>query len=331
MIKDVNVIISRETASLTQAGFGMPLILSTNANVEYKEYTTLAQVAEDYPETTEAYKMANRIFAQSPHPSKLAMYGISYGGSNTSELIQALNQLVDTKNDWYFLLCDQQGIEEITALSNWIDSQKKLYFASTSSLTLASVLESERSVLIYHHEPKSYPDAGWVGKCASELPGTITWKFKNITGVGAANIGVTALQQLHKDGGNSYLRKLGLLQTSEGLTTSGEYIDIIRAQDFIEARMVEEVSMALFSNKIPYDNSGIAILVDKVENVLKLATPQGIIALDEDGRGMWKVKAVRREDIPVNDIANRIYNGISWEATVAGAIHNTTIRGTLTY
>ncbi len=331
MIKDVNVIISRETASLTQTGFGMPLILATHGAVDYKEYTELAQVAEDYAEATEAYKMANRIFAQSPHPEKIAMRGVSYGGSETSELIAALNQLVEVKNDWYFLLSDQQGEEEITALSQWVDGQKKLYFAATDSLSLPQTLESERTVLIYHHEPKSYPDAGWVGKCAPEIPGAITWKFKNMTGVGAANIGITDLQQLHTDGGNSYVRKLGLLQTSEGLTTSGEYIDIIRSQDFIEARMVEEVSMALFSNKIPYDNSGIAVLVDKVENVLKLATAQGIVALDADGRGMWRVNAVSREETPVNDVANRIYNGISWGATVAGAIHNTTIRGTLTY
>jgi hypothetical protein len=331
MIKDVEVIVSRETAALTQAGFGLPFILATHGAVPYAEYTDLSSVAEDYAESTEGYKMAARLFGQSPRPAKIAMAGVEYD-DQPNTLVQALNELVETHNDWYFLLTDRQDDEAITALANWIDSQRKLYFVSTDNAQLAAQLESERTVILFHHQPRSYPAEGWVGVCAPELPGAITWKFKTINGVQAAEIKVSEMNQLHDQGGNSYVRKLGVLQTSEGKVTSGEYIDVIRSQDFIEARLTEQVSRLLFTQKkVPYDNSGIALIVAECEQVLKTATNQGIIARDEDGNGMWSVTAPRREEIPTNDIANRKLDGVMAEATLAGAIHQATIRVTLKY
>lgn len=331
MITDVEVIVTRETQPMTQAGFGMPLILATNGKKEYAEYTNIADVADDYPETTAAYQIASRVFGQSPSPSRIAIVGVEYE-DDPLELTTVLNDLVQTNDDWYFLLCDQQEDAVITALSGWVDTQKKLYFASTDNLNLAADLESENTVIMYHDDPTQYPAEGWVGRCAPELPGSITWKFKTINGVSAANIKAGELAQLHEDGGNSYVRKLGVLQTSEGLVTSGEYIDVIRSQHFIEARLVEEV-MRLFINsgKVPYDNSGIAMVVAACESVMKQATTQGIIARDDDGNGLWTVTAPRREDIPASDIAARKLDGVVIEATLAGAIHSATIRVTLRY
>lgn len=331
MITDVEVIVTRETQPLTQAGFGMPLITATHAAVPYVEYTSIADVAEDYPETTAAYKIAARVLGQSPRPSRIAMVGVEYDDDPTT-LTTALNDLVQMNNDWYFLLCDQQEDAVITELSGWVDTQKKLYFASTDNLNLAAALESENTVIMYHDDPTQYPAEGWVGRCAPELPGSITWKFKTINGVTAANIKSGELAYLHQEGGNSYVRKLGVLQTSEGLTTSGEYIDVIRSQHFIEARLVEEV-MRLFINsgKVPYDNSGIAQVVAACESVMKQATDQGIIARDDDGNGLWTVTAPRREDVPASDIAARKLDGVVIEATLAGAIHSATIRVTLRY
>lgn len=328
-ILDVEVIVTRETQALTQAGFGLPLIVSADSNKGYAEFTSLSEVSEKYSEETNAYKMANRVFGQSPRPPKIAMFGVDAEGP--SEITAALNELVETKNDWYFLLCDNQAEATIQALSTWVDAQNKLYFATTDDLDVPAGLESERTIIMYHDSDPTVA-AGWVGRCAPELPGSITWKFKTINGVLEADIGVTDLTQLHKDGGNSYVRKLGILQSSEGFVTSGEYIDVMRSQDFIEARLTEQVSRLLFTKKkVPYDNSGIALIIAECETVMKLATNQGIIALDDDGNGMWTIIAPRREDIPTNDIANRKLDNVIVEATLAGAIHNATIRVTLKY
>jgi len=329
LIKDVEVIVTRETAALTQAGFGLPLIVATDVIKDYAEYTELAAVGEDYDENSMAYKMANRVFGQSPRPSKLAMVGV--GATEPTEIVSALNALVEKENDWYFLLCDLQTETVVKALSEWIDAQKKLYFATTDNLDLVKDLESERTAIMYHDTDPTAA-AGWVGRCSPEQPGSITLKFKSINGLQAVNIGVTDLVELHENGGNSYVRKLGILQTSEGKVTSGEYIDVMRSQDFIEARLVEQVSRLLFTKgKVPYDNSGIAMIVAECESVMRQATRQGIVAVDDDGNGLWSVTAPNRADISANQVASRKLDGVVVEATLAGAIHHATIRVTLKY
>lgn len=70
----VNVQVSRQTQGVTQAGFGVPLILGPNApfpNTEIREYTSIAAVAEDFQTSDAEYVMAQKLFSQSPRPEKV--------------------------------------------------------------------------------------------------------------------------------------------------------------------------------------------------------------------------------------------------------------------
>lgn len=331
-IKDVEVIITRETAALTQQGFGLPFILATDGEKEYNEYTGIEEVAADYPAGTNAYKIASRVFGQTPRPSMIAMAGTAYDDISPDSLVTFLNELIETKNDWYYLETDQNTDEVITALSAWIDTQKKLYGVTTQNKDLIKEIESERTFLFYHDDPEAYVAEGLIGKCAPEEPGSITWKFKTVNGVKVANIRNSDVTQLHKDNGNTYLRKYGILQSSEGKVTSGEYIDVMQSQDFLDARLSEEVSRVLFTKKkVPYEGSGIALLVDAATSVLKRSTEQGIILKDDAGNGMWEIDARTRENSLKNDVANRVYDGLKILVPLAGAIHNTTLRITMYY
>lgn len=331
-VQDVVIVITRETAALTQKGFGLPLILATSQAQEYTEYFGLDEVAADFAETTEEYKIANALFSQSPRPEKLAIYGVVYdsGTGVPTDLTAALNQLVGLNDDFYFLLSPEQGEAEINALASWTEAQRKIYFASTDDLTLPGNMEFDRTTLLIGTKPEQYPAEAWVGRCAPELPGAITWKFKNLAGIHDAGLTKIEIGQLHTDGGNSYMRKLGYLQTTEGKVTSGEFIDIIRSQDFVEARLNERISRLLFlSPKVPLDNSGIALVVAEVDAVMKQSTEQGIIARDDDGNGMYEVTAPDREDIDPNTRATRTLPDVRFRFTLAGAIHRVEVRGVI--
>lgn len=70
----VNVQVTRQTAAITQAGFGTPLILGPNAEfaqTEIRTYTTLAAVAEDFATSDAEYVMANKLFSQTPRPERI--------------------------------------------------------------------------------------------------------------------------------------------------------------------------------------------------------------------------------------------------------------------
>lgn len=69
----VQVSITSVASKVTQAGFGVPLILSHSAAwVErVREYSELTAVALDFATTTPEYKAAAAVFSQNPRPPKL--------------------------------------------------------------------------------------------------------------------------------------------------------------------------------------------------------------------------------------------------------------------
>lgn len=333
-MKDFIVNITKLTKPISQQGFGLPLILATNKAHPYTLYNEISELAEDFPVETNAYKIASRIFGQNPAPAQVAVYGLLYDDvtGTPEDLVTALNTLVEVNNDWYFLTCDLNEDAVITALSGWVDTQLKMYFVTSQELTVPATLESERTVVMYHDDADAYVAEGLVSIAATHRPGELTFKFKTVNGVKEAEITATELNQLHEDNGFSYIRKMGVLQTTEGKATSGEYIDIVMGADFLKVRMEEEAAyLAINTLKIPYDNQGISMLMSCADSVLKQGVAQGIILQDEDGNGVYEITVVKREDTSKNDIANRVYNGVRWTAKLAGAIHTGTISGILEY
>src|SRR5690606_33930131 len=109
-----------------------------------KTYLNLGDVVKDFPETTNTYKMAERIFEQNPRPSRIAILGVQYNaGEDTPDvLVDALDE--NKEQDFYFLLCEEQGEDEVIALAQWVKEQKRIYFYSTDNPTIHEGLNSDR-------------------------------------------------------------------------------------------------------------------------------------------------------------------------------------------
>ena len=123
-----------------------------------------------------------------------------------------------------------------------------------------------------------------------------------------------------------YLDYGGTAILSEGVVASGEYADVIIATDWLTARVTENVFQRLANlPKIPYSDVGFAVVESAIREVLAAAVRQGIILDDES----LTVTVPRRVDISANDRANRILPNVTFTATLAGAVHKTMIRGTV--
>ncbi len=73
-IKDIVVVnITRETAKITRTGFGTPLVFGVHSKFaeEYKVYTSLDGVLEDFLVTDEEYLAALALFSQALSPEKI--------------------------------------------------------------------------------------------------------------------------------------------------------------------------------------------------------------------------------------------------------------------
>ena len=98
---DIVVSILRQTAGVTQAGFGTALIL-TNTLHTYEEYSNLSELAGDFATNTTVYAIASALLGQDIQPQKFAVAGISYTEENTigsETLTNSAGNTYDFAND----------------------------------------------------------------------------------------------------------------------------------------------------------------------------------------------------------------------------------------
>jgi hypothetical protein len=254
-----------------------------------------------------------------------------------------LTEIVKTDNDWYGLLADTVDEVFVEAIAAWVESHYKIYFTrsedvdiydSGSTTDIAAVLdtaERERTAVIFNEDNDDYIDGCWMGKGLPYAPGSITYKFKTLSGPAASTtLTGTERQNILNKNCNLYSYIAGVNMMEEGTMASGEFIDIIIGIDYIRARMAENIFGKLVNaKKIPYTDAGIAIIEAEIRAVLENAIKIGIVArAPEEFEGKdYVVEAPKVADISDNDKANRLLPDVTWQARLAGAIHKVIVVG----
>ena len=346
-LKDiVEVNITRQTTSVAVAAFNVPLILSqfaTNkttpkAFTRARVYGSVAEMARDGWTSSDAvYKIANAIFSQNPSVNKIV---VGRKDSNDATVDAALNAIANENNDWYGIVVDQALVSSFADVASWVETAKKFAifwitdvnaYDPSKSTDLASVLKlanRNRSAVVWHATPAGgadYPDAAWMGEGFPYEPGTSTWAYKTLNGVTPDTLLASQETALKNKNCNYYMTVGGVSITQEGKVASGEYIDIIIGTDWIEARLREAVYSALVNNrKIPYDDTGIAMIEGLVKGVLNEAASKGILQADSIA-----VTVPKYADIPQADKLARKLPDVKFSALYQGAIHSVTINGTI--
>ncbi len=245
---------------------------------------------------------------------------------------------LDGNDDWYGVVLDTHGKAEIEALAAAIEQISRVYFASTADADVltsvaddvASELQDSayaRTALLWHEEPHNFPETAWLGKGLPYDPGSITWKFKTLAGVPVSTLTVSEIANVEAKSANYYVEVAGNNITIEGWTSSGEWIDVTRGIDFIEARLKENVFLRLVNSlKVPFTDPGIAVVENEVRGVMDLGISQGIFAADPAPTVTVPLAA----DTDANDRANRLLTPVEFRATLAGAIHAVEIEGIVT-
>lgn len=263
----------------------------------------------------------------------------------TSESFSDALAAVDQAADFYGIATYSHLEADILEVSTYANSNKKIYGYSTSNTTDKTTattaimgqlqdLSADRTFGSWDEESgvaatdaTEYPEAAWFGDRLPSAPGSSTWMFKTLSGISVDSITSTESTNIRNKNGNTYETIGGVNITREGKMASGEYIDVIRGVDWLEARMEERI-YSRFVNlpKIPYTNAGIAVIEAEVRAQIQEGIEAGVI----DGEQGFTVTVPRVSEVSANDRANRILPAITFVAKLAGAIHKATVRGTVT-
>lgn len=269
--------------------------------------------------------------------------GISVALSTSQTFTDALTAVNEEADFYGVAIYSRQEADQLEAAA-WANGNKKIFgYATadsdditTSTLGIIGQMQTlnydrvfgvwDENAGVGQGDATEYPEAAWMGNRLQSNPGSSTWAFKTLSGISVNKMATTQSINVRNKNGNTYETVGGVGITREGKMSSGEYIDIIRGIDWLEARMEERIYSRLVNlDKIPYTNDGIAIIEAEVRAQLQEAVVQGVL----DGEAGFTVTVPRIADISLNDRANRILPDITFEARLAGAIHKTTVKGSV--
>lgn len=251
----------------------------------------------------------------------------------------------DTGDDWYVVCLTRRTTEEkqlqdildvAAAVEAYLDG-KKLYITSIDQATIptsatddiASVLqdaEYERTTIIYSTDEETYPDAAWAGIQLPKVPGSTNWAYQQLNGITIDSLTAAQVSFLDDKNCNYYTHLNGVDQiSSSGKTSEGLYLDFRRGIDELSFAMAASgVTLLTNNEKIPFTDPGIAIAKADMEAKLEARVQTGFIVVNS-----WSVTVPKVADVSAGAKAARSLTGVTFAATLQGAINTIDIVGTL--
>ncbi len=326
MIQDVSVKIE-QVNNFHSFENAVPLLFYgySTSEVPYTICTSIEEVQNNVPENSRILQWANVLFLQENAPQEIAIC-CSLGG--------AINGVSTCLNEnWRQLLICSESEEENTveSIAQFLQTyEDKVLFASIENVEqLSPELNFDRLFLVLDPEMQGAA-AAVVGASSGLAMGGFSYKNLQLNAIDAQNISTEQLEQTHEAGGVVPLEKAGDVVTSEGMATSGEYLDVVDARDIIVSRLVSRTQSLLNQEKkVPYDNRGIAQLEGICLGVLSDAYAEGLIAQKDDGQPDFSVSYASRSQTKAEDRAQRRYVEGRFTFTLAGAVHEAVITGSV--
>lgn len=242
----------------------------------------------------------------------------------------------DLGKTWYALILTSRTTYEITEAALWVESNKRLYIACSGdadiltavTTDIASVLQSknyDKTAILYSGDQANFPEAAWLGGMLPRDPGSATWVFKSLSGIVADELTDTEETNAVSKGATVYISRGGVDNTQNndgGKVSSGEWIDVIRGFDWLEARMEENIySLLVTVPKVPFTDNGIDQVVTQMQEVLELSVSRGVL-------DSYTITRPSAADFSAAQKGTRQLTGIEFTGTLQGAIHKITINGT---
>lgn len=247
-----------------------------------------------------------------------------------------LTAVNNADSQWYALVETSHVSADVQLAAAWVEAAKKIFITSSndtnildsgSTTDLAYILNAagyERTAVLYSATNTTFPEAAWLGKQLPTDPGSTTWKFKTLAGVTFDALTETQSINARNKECNTYESIAGVSMTREGVMASGEFIDIIRGVDWLQATIQENI-FARFVNlpKIPFTDGGIAIIESEVIAAITAGIDSGFIAADPQ----YVISVPLASEVSTANKTARFLPDVEFTAYLAGAIHKTQIDG----
>lgn len=324
-------------------------------------YTSLEAVQADWKEAdNEVVKAATTYYAQKPTPLNF-MVGLRRAADPDATpnpiaaetYSQSLAAIANVDSSFYgvaFDATDNDNSDAVTAVSEWCEASSKVFFNTSNDPNCLSLLSTtdtlsklkaktlSHTISQYSSNIGEYPNVSVAGRAFTvNFEGTnttLTLFMKRGPTITAQKLTKTEKTALEAKNGNAFMTIGGVNVYSESRMADGGWFDTVHGVDWLKNRIQTDVYNLLYqtTTKIPYTDTGVGMVIQKVEQGLRQGVRNGLIAPGNttDGRYLsqgYKITAIPVGEVSSADKGNRIYRGITFEAIGAGALHFVEING----
>ena len=188
----------------------------------------------------------------------------------------------------------------------------------------------DRTMVIHAEDADEYIDGAILARCLAENAGSVTFKFKELSGITTTTLTTTQRNALDDKNANYYhtIASQGFFR--EGKVASGEFADIVIGADWITARIEENVFTKLINaGKVAYTDQGIQLIEGEIRGVLLQAIDRAILAEYSEDEWENAVSVPLASEVSSANKAARLLEDVTFSGTLAGAIHKVTLSGQL--
>ena len=247
----------------------------------------------------------------------------------------ALTAIFNASPAFYSVSIDVDSAANIADVAAWVLANKRIYGASpqytkpadyTAVANALRTANSDRAFsLITRDDPEANGAAGWLGVILAKDPGKATTAYKSVAGLTTDAWTASNLTTLDTDNTNYYVETNAVPMTYPGKTHGGEWIDVTRDVDWLEARLAERLlALQVNNDKVPFTNAGISMIGNEVRGQLAEAEAAGVIDAG------WTVVLPDVSEVSSANRTARNLTGVEFEARLAGAVHTVTVNGRIT-
>lgn len=182
-----------------------------------------------------------------------------------------------------------------------------------------------------------YMNVAWAAKWLSYSSGSETTSFKALSSVYPSKLTGTEMKLLTEKNLNYFITVGNRNIAMNGKTVGGEWADLIRFRDWLKNDMqLRVVNLFITRPKVPYTDSGIALVQNQMIASLKAGQDAGGIAeteFDEFGNEIpgFVTSVPLAASLTASEKASRRLTKCKFKARIAGAIHFAELKGSLTY
>lgn len=273
-------------------------------------------------------------------------------GENQKSISADLANIVESAVSFFYVAVErslrgQAGQMEVARwceasgkVFGWEDSNENILKMGTENSFKEAKNANLRNTLCVYDASAStdeYPAVSILGRAATVnfnvANSVLILAYKKGPGVATADLSSGQLKALQSYNGNAFISVGGNVMFFDGKMADGTWFDTVQGVEWLTQRIRVNVFNLFYQSttKVPWTDTGVAMVNQQVTNALELARTNGLIAPGYDNEGNFYPEGYKVISTSLallqSQKGQRIWEGTSFIAIGSGALQGATITG----